>query len=338
MMQKHFRRALPAVIAVARYLLSGTFLVLLFGPATHAALLFSGWSYTGVIGGPGESALVASGILYDTVPGTAGAPTYDYIYEVWNRGTVPIADFGGGTGFPPIADGPTYNSDNFFGFPPFVANIFPAAGPVRVPFDGSPPLTNVPPAQPRKRLPGGWGGANNPYLGTAAVTPYTPLYRGARGLISPNYQYFGFSTWTAAAGGYDVIWYNLVGNQLFGHNRVTRFDLNSVVGPVAGGAFIDPPGDPPPPASVFDIAWDNGDFMTDIATPDIPDPMTNFCDPTDPTCSPDIIPPEIATECPECSGFGAPEPGSLSLLGSAMLGFGWIAYRRRRSSGMVSPK
>ncbi|MDB5480679.1 MAG: hypothetical protein JWO83_1732 [Caulobacteraceae bacterium] len=85
----------------------------------HAAIRFSGWSYTGLVGpAAGESALVASGILYDTIPGTAGAPTYDYIYEVWNRGVVPIADFGGGTGVPPAFGGPTYNSDNFFGLGP----------------------------------------------------------------------------------------------------------------------------------------------------------------------------------------------------------------------------
>jgi hypothetical protein len=335
MMQKRLRMVMGAVIVVAGYFFPGIILLMLVGPAAHGAILFSGWHYTGVTGGPGESALVASGILYDTVAGTAGAPTYDYIYEVLNKGTVPIADFGGGTGVTPILGGPTYNSDTFFGIPPFVATIFPASGPVIVPFDGSPPLTNVPQAQPRNRLPGGWGGANNPFLGSDPTSPFAPLFPGAKALFSPNYKYWGFSTWNAT-GGYDVIWYNLVGNQLFGGNLVTRFDLDSVFGPVAGGAFVDPPGDPPV-ASVFDITWANGDFMIDIPTPDIPDPKTTFCDPTDPACSPDIIPPQITMDCPACSGFGAvPEPDSLSLLGIAVLGLGWIWYRRCRSSGVVS--
>jgi len=289
----------------------------------HARILFSGWSYTGLVGpAAGKAALVASGILYDTIPGTARAPTYDYIYEVWNRGIVPIADFGGGTGVPPAADGPTYNSDVFFG----LGAGFPAAGPNRVPFGASPPLTNVPPAQAGKRLPGGWGGANNPYLGTVARTPYTPLYPGSRGLFSPNYQYWGFSTWNTV-GGYDVIWYNLVGNQIFGSNRVTRFDLNSVFGPV-NGAFVDPPSS----SSFFDIGWANGDVLFNVPTPIIPDPALpgNACDPTSPACSPDIIPPEISSMCPSCGGYGlVPEPSAWAMILAGLAGLG-VALRARR--------
>jgi hypothetical protein len=294
------------------------------GSAANAKILFSGWSYTGLVGpAAGEAALVASGILYDTIPGTAGAPTYDYIYEVWNKGVVPIADFGGGTGVPPAAGPPTYNSDFFFG----LGGGFPAAGPNRVPFGASAPLTNVPPAQAGKRLPGGWGGANNPYLGTAAHTPYTPLYPGSRGLKSPNYQYWGFSTWNSV-GGYDVIWYNLVGNQIFGPNRVTRFDLNSIFGPV-NGAFVDPPSS----SSYFDIGWANGDTLFNVPTPIIPDPAVpgNACDPADPACSPDIIPPEITAMCPSCSGYGGvPEPSAWAMMLAGLAGLGAALRARRR--------
>jgi hypothetical protein len=191
------RGVLAAALVAARRLLSGMILFVLLGPAAHATIQFSGWFYTGVTGSlPGESALVATGLLYDTVAGTAGAPTYDYIYEVANTGAAPIADFGVATGVPPVAAVPTYNSDNFFGFPPppGVPVTIPPSGPVNGPFAVA--ITNVPPATPAdgdgvgpKRLPGGWGGANNPFLGTAPVTPYTPLYPGGRGLISPNYQY-----------------------------------------------------------------------------------------------------------------------------------------------------
>jgi hypothetical protein len=119
--------------------------------------------------------------LYDSVAGLAGAPTYDYIYDVANIGMAPIADFGGGTGHTPILGGPTYNSDVFFGFPlPPRAPVFPPSGPLIVPFDGSPPLTNVPLTQPRNRLPGGWGGANNPYLGSDPTSPFAPLFPGGK--------------------------------------------------------------------------------------------------------------------------------------------------------------
>jgi PEP-CTERM motif len=326
----------------------GTILLVLPGRAAHATILFSGWFYTSVTGSlPGESALVATGIFYDTVAGTAGAPTYDYIYEVANTGTAPIADFGIATGVPPVAAAPTYNSDTFFGFPPppgAPVTIAPS-GPV-LPGAFAVPITAVPPATPPdgdgvggKRLPGGWGGANNPFLGGAAVTPYTPLYPGGRGLISPNYQYFGFGTWNAT-GGYVAMWYNLVGNQIFNPRLVTRFDLNSIFGPVPGGAVIDPPSDPPPPDSFFDIGWADGGAAIDISTPDIPDPMTTFCTPDPVTCNPDpdSIPPDIAAL--NFTGFGAiPEPDSLSLFGAALLALGGIAYWRRRSSSrLASPQ
>jgi hypothetical protein len=307
MSRKHVLIAATAVVGILGAIPS----------AGGAAILFSGWYYSTLVGpAAGESAVVAAGILYDTIPSTAKAPTYDYIYEVWNTGTVPIADFGGGPGKPPAVGGPTYNSDIFFGMPGF-----PASGPVRN-LAGLAPMTGVPPAQARKRLPGGWGGANNPYLGSAPATPYTALYPGSRGLRSPNYQYWGFTKYNSV-GGYEVIWYNLVSNQIFGKNRVTRFDLNSVFGPVPG-AFMDPPGDPMS-TTYFDIGWTNGDALENILTPVIPDPAVpgNACDPTDPACSAFIIPPQIASQCPSCTGYGfAPEPASwtMMLLGVAGLG------------------
>jgi hypothetical protein len=313
-----------------RFLIAATAVAAVLGAlptASHGAILFSGWSYTGLVGpAAGESALVATGILYDTIPGTAGAPAYDYIYEVWNRGVVPIADFGGGTGKPPAVGGPTYNSDIFFG----MDGAFPAAGPKRVPFGLNPPLTNVPPAQARKRLPGGWGGANNPYAGTVNANPYTPLYPGAKGLRSGNYQYWGFSTWNTAGGGYDMIWYNLVGNQIFGSNRVTRFDVNSVFGPV-NGAFVDPPSS----MTFFDIGWANGDDLLNIPTPIILDPAipANDCDPTIPACSPYIIPPQITADCPMCTGYGGvPETATWTMMLVGIAGLGAAMRSRRRAA------
>jgi hypothetical protein len=295
-----------------------------------AKILFSGWSYSSIAGpAPGESAVVAAGIFYDTIKGTARAPTYDYIYEVWNTGAVPIADFGGGPGVPPAIGGPTYNSDTFFGQPGF-----PAAGPNRN-LAGLSPMTAVPPAQARKRLPGGWGGANNPYLGSAPVTPYTPLYPGARGLKSPNYQYWGFTKYNSV-GGYDVFWYNLVGNQIFGTNRITRFDLNSIFGPVPG-VFMDPPGDPPMSQTYYDIGWTNGDVLQNFLTPVIPDPALpgNSCDPTSPGCSPFAVPPEFLADCPQCTGYGGvPEPAdwAMMLIGLGLVGVLSRARRTTRSA------
>ncbi|MBV8682320.1 MAG: PEPxxWA-CTERM sorting domain-containing protein [Caulobacteraceae bacterium] len=298
--------------------------------ATHARILFSGWAYSSIAGpAPGESALVAAGILYDTIPGTAGRPTYDYIYEVWNNGVVPIADFGGGPGVPPAIGGPTYNSDTFFGLPGF-----PAAGPNRN-LAGLLPMTAVPPAQRGKRLPGGWGGANNPYNGSAARTPYTPLYPGSRGLKSPNYQYWGFTKYNTA-GGYDVFWYNLVGNQIFGSNRITRFDLNSVFGPVPG-VFMDPPGDPMS-TTFYDIGWANGDSLENFLTPVIPDPALpgNSCNPTSSSCNPLAVPPEFLAMCPQCTGYGlVPEPGTWAMM---LIGLGVVGAmsRSRRTAKTVA--
>ncbi len=324
MLQKLLRKALAPLCIAAGCFWSATILLLLISPAANAAVLFSGWFYTSVAGPvAGESALVAEGIGYDTVAGTAGAPTYDYIFEVANTGLAPIAAFGGGIG---LGAGPNiqYNSDISFGLPGL-----PASGPVNL---AGPPgfLTEVPPAQAGKRLPGGWGGANNPFRPTAPATLYTPLYPGAKGLTSPNYQYWGFEESNNGAGtGYGLGWYNLVGNQIFGTGLVTRFDLNSILGPVAGGAFMDPFS-----GSDYFIDWTNGDSLF-LATPAIPDPSTTSCDPTtDDTCSPDIIPPDIAVL--DYTGYGAtPAPDSLTLFGTAILGLCWIGYRRRRWSRML---
>ena len=318
---KLLRKALVMFITAGAWLCGMTVLVLI-SPTAHAATLFSGWFYTAVTGpAPGENVLVAEGILYDTVPGTAGAPTYDYQFYVANTGIAPLAAFGGGTG-PPGAV--LYNSDISFGLPGL-----PASGPVNAAGPLPAFLTQVPPAQPSNRLPGGWGGANNPFLGTAAVTPYTPLFPGVKGLISPNYKYWGFEVSSAGGAGapYALGWYNLVGNQIFGHGLVTRFDLDSIFGPVPGGAFIDSG-----PASTYLLDWVNGDTVS-LATPAIADPSTNFCDPTtDPTCSADIIPPNIAAL--NYTGLGAvPVPPALPLFATGLVGLGLLGWRRKRKAG-----
>jgi hypothetical protein len=291
-------------------------------PTAHAATFFSGWFTTNISAGPGESAQVTEGILYDNLIGSAGAPAYDYIFMVANTGAAPIAAFGGGTG-PSNPAGILYNSDISFGLPGL-----PASGPVSL---GAVPafLTQQPPAQPGKRLLGGWGGANNPYQPIAAVTPYTPLYPGAKGLTSPNYQYWGFEV-SSTGVGYALGWYNLVGNQIFGTGRVTRFDLNSTLGPVAGGAFIDPFS-----GSNYIIDWTNGDSLS-LATPIIPNPLTTFCDPTtDPTCSPDIIPPDIANL--NFTGFGdTPLPGALPLFATGLGALGLLGWRRKRKVALAA--
>jgi len=243
------------------------------------------------------------------------------VFFVANTGTAPVAAFGGGTGAPGAV---LYNSDISFGLPGL-----PASGPVNP--NGPLPafLTQVPPAQAGKRLPGGWGGANNPFLPIANVTPYTPLYPGAKGLTSPNYQYWGFEVSSNGAG-YALGWYNLVGNQIFGGGRVTRFDLNSTLGPVAGGAFIDPAS-----ASNYIIDWTNGDFLS-IDTPTIGDPKTTFCDTADPNCSPDIIPSDIASL--SFTGFGDPTPlpGALPLFATGLGALGLLSWRRKRKTAAIA--
>jgi len=290
----------------------------LISSGASATIQFSGWYYTSITGPfAGESALVAAGILYDTVRGTAGAPTYDYIYEVADTGTAPIAAFVGGTG---PQGAVLYNSDTSFGLPGL-----PASGPVS---RGAMPgfLTQVPPAQAGKRLLGGWGGANNPFRPSAPATPYTPLYPGSRGLTSPNYQYWGFEVSSTGAG-YLLGWYNLVGNQIFGHGLVTRFDLNSINGPVAGGAFVDPPS-----SSDYYIDWSPTQFEM-VPTPSIPNPETTFCSPTDPQCNPLAIPSEIAAL--NYTGFGAvPEASTWAMM---LMGFGGLALAAyRRGRGLAS--
>src|SRR5271156_1505096 len=161
-----------------RHLLFGAFLLALAtsGLPVHGAILFSGWYYTSIIGpagAPFESALLAEGISYDTIPGVAGN-AYDYIFEVANRGSFPIAAFAGGIGG---GAGPNieYNSDISFGLPGL-----PASDPVNLAAAGL-PITQQPPGADGKRLPGGWGGANNPFRPAVLNppgTPYTPLYPG----------------------------------------------------------------------------------------------------------------------------------------------------------------
>jgi hypothetical protein len=336
--------------AMRRHLLFGAFLLalVLSGSPVHGAILFSGWYYTGITGpagAPFERALVAEGILYDTIPGVAGN-AYDYIFEVANKGSFPIAAFAGGIGGG-AGGNIEYNSDISFGLPGL-----PASGPVNLAAAGL-PITQQTPAKDGKRLPGGWGGANNPYRPAVLNppgTPYTPLYPGAgvKYLTSPNYQYWGFEISDTLAGfgnGYGLGWYNLVGNQIFTTGLVTRFDLNSTFGPVAGGAFLDPPGDSDPPSDYI-LDWNNGTLVDTIsvATPDILDPTTNYCGGSGPnapggsadcTADQDAIPPEIVAL--DYSGYGAiPEPGSLSLLGTAVLALGGIAFWRRRSSARVA--
>jgi len=290
------------------------------GSSVHAATFFSGWFTTNIVGpAPGESARVVEGILYDNVAGTAGAPAYDYVFFVANTGPAPIAAFGGGTG---PQGAVLYKSDISFGLPGL-----PASGPVNP--NGPLPafLTQVPPAQAGKRLPGGWGGANNPFFPIVNVTPYTPLYPGAKGLLSPNYQYWGFEVSSTNGGAtYALGWYNLVGNQIFNTGRVTRFDLNSTRGPVAGGAFMD---DPAP--SNYIIDWLNGDSMS-VDAPSIADPKVTFCDPADPPCSPDIIPASIASL--NFTGYGdpAPLPGALPLVATALGALGLLGWRRKRKA------
>jgi PEP-CTERM motif len=118
-------------------------------------------------------------------------------------------------------------------------------------------------------------------------------------------------------------WYNLVGNQIFRHGLVTRFDLNSINGPVPGGAFVDPPS-----SSDYFIDWSATQFA-EVATPSIPDPEMTFCSPTDPQCNPLAIPSEIAAL--NYTGFGAvPEPSTWAMM---LVGFGGLAlaaYRQRR--------
>lgn len=320
-------RSFTAFLTSCRSVFCAAIPLVLLAPASHAKILFSGWYYSSESDGAGMSALLATGILYDTVKGTAGAPTYDYIYEIANTGAVPIDAFGGGTGKFPVIGGPTYNSDTLF------------AGGVAG-FPGSPPvnrsgplpayLTQVPPKNiPSLRgLPGGYGGANNPYRPIANVTPYTPLYPGAKGLTSFDYKYWGFSTWNAT-GGYLDLWYNLVGNQVFGGGLVTRFDLNSIFGPVAGGAFADPPSS----GSIFDIGWANGDYMT-FATPSIPDPSNamNDCNPANSGCSPYIVPPEIAALNYQGYGRPVPEPSTWAMMLIGVSLVGWLSGARQKSN------
>jgi len=311
----------------ARRIAVSTALALSFAainPAAHAATFFSGWFTTTIVGPAGpalESAVVAEGILFNNQIGSAGGRAYDYIFLVGNTGLAPIAAFGGGTGAPGAV---LYNSDISFGLPGL-----PASGPINPngPIPGI--ITTVPPAQAGKRLPGGWGGANNPFYPIVNATPYTPLYPGSKGLFSPNYQYWGFEISSNGAG-YALGWYNLVGNQIFGTGRVTRFDLNSLLGPVPGGAFIDPLG-----ASNYIIDWLNGDFLS-LGTPTIADPQFTFCDTADPNCSPDIIPLSIASL--NLTGYGdpAPLPPAFSLFATGLGALGLLGWRRKKKAAVLA--
>lgn len=301
-------------------------LLVLSQQTAKATLLSSGWVSANVAGPiPGESAKIFENIVYDTIPGSNGVPNYDYIIDVANTGSVPIIGFVGGPGSPPVTSANLlYNSDTMFAAPGF-----PAAGPDITPMPKW--ITQQPPAGiPSLRgLAGGYGGANNPFAGSTPVSPYTPLYPSAPYLYSPDYKYWGFSVWSSNGGaGYLLRWYSLVGEQIFGPKKITRFDISSPDGPVSGGAMPDPFALP----TEYQIDFSNGDVGSAIF-PAMPDPQFNPCDPSLPDCYAYTLPTGITTLVNQgYTGYGSPvpEPAYTLLIGGGLLGLGLGRRSRKR--------
>jgi hypothetical protein len=298
-----------ARIAIAGGLLLSTSI------GASAAVLFSGY-YVSTIAGPvaGERATIIEGIFYDTLKSAQFAPAanvYDYQFFVFNTGTVAIHAFGGGIGAPGAV---TYNSNNNpGGFGPFL----PVSGPVLPNLPAY--LTNPTGPGPGKPFNGGWEGPVNPYGLGYAINPYSPLFPGTIGKLESVYQYWGFET----SGLYALGWYELPGRGGFNPGTFTEFDLMSRFGPVAGGAFMDPP-----MTSVYDIGWLGGDYAQ-ITTPSISDPQTYgmSCTP-EPQCysipSMDDFPPG------SWSAFGAPEPSTWAMMTLGFAGLAFAGFRRAR--------
>jgi hypothetical protein len=252
-----------------------------------------------------EKARISENILYDTVTGF-----YDYILVVKNIGTKPIAGFFAGPGAFPA--GPALYRD--------------APEPAAPGFAGGAPGGALP------AFISNYGGANNPYLPCVNPTPFTPLFPSAPcGLFSPNYHAWGFSVYATPGPGYFARWFNKGITGPFKPNLTTRFDLDSLFGPIPGGAAPDPFTQ----STVFGIDDGQGDVST-VIFPQLTDPNPNNsaapnfgqCDPTQPDCSALTLPADLAGLTD--TGFGVPEPASLTLLGTASLLL--LSLRRRRRS------
>jgi PEP-CTERM motif len=98
-------------------------------------------------------------------------------------------------------------------------------------------------------------------------------------------------------------------------------------GPVAGGAFMDPP-----MTSVYDIGWLGGDY-TSLLTPIIPDPSIDgtSCTP-EPECY--SVPPMSDFRAGTWTAYGGvPEPSTWAMM---LLGFGGLAYAGYRRTRAIA--